>query len=131
MPMLPAARPSSPSVKFTALDHADTSTTTNSTKITGVSVTVAIRGRRTTRGCPGQAVVVPERQYQNPEQDRGDDLSDRLGRLVQAQVARFAELDDVVEESDEAEGGRQEQHQQPEADGPIPSSAAPIRCVPR
>ncbi|SIK42378.1 Uncharacterised protein [Mycobacteroides abscessus subsp. abscessus] len=64
------------------------------------------------RAAWGQPVGVAELQHQNAEYERREDLSDRLGGLVQTQVARLANLDEVIDEADAPEHGRQREHQQ-------------------
>src|SRR6185312_999127 len=59
----------------------------------------------------GEAVGVAEAQREDPEDRGGEHLADDLGRLVEAEVAGAAQLDEVVEEADDPQRGREEQHQ--------------------
>ena len=91
MAIAPAASPSRPSVKFTALDHALTMTMQNSTNTAGARVTVAISRTYDSSALPGVSPSgLPELQCQHAEEHRGGQDADGLRGLVEAQVARAA-----------------------------------------
>ena len=104
----PAARPSRPSVRFTAL----------------VTARISQHGQqapsRPARGrCPSESYRVNDRvvcwsvklTQQDREPDGHDEQADALGPLAEAEVALVADLDPVVEEADEPGADDGEHHE--------------------
>ena len=63
------------------------------------------------RRCRRQAELVAELQRQHGEADADDELAEELRAGAQAEAALVADLDEVVEEADDAEADHQEQQQ--------------------
>ena len=94
----PAARPSSPSVRFTALAAAAMMTVAHTTHSAGAHVQPerVVAGER-----QGGRGVGPVHGQQGEEQAQAD-LGAELGPLVQSQAPAVADLDPVVGEADRA-----------------------------
>ena len=115
----PVARPSRPSVRFTALDQAETSRLAQITKRIRPTVAPAnARSKSVSRrneilvDAGVREFVVGELQGEHGERDADDALADQLGARRQAERALPGDLGEVVEEPDQAEARHEEQRQQ-------------------
>ncbi len=110
----PAARPSRPSVRFTALLVPATISqiSTTASTIGSTSQSISRRNEILVDGRSAAVVVLePRRERERAEDQRHGGLADHLGPRVETEAPAAGDADVVVEEADQSQAGEQEQQQ--------------------